>query len=172
MHDQNPSVQMSHDMRFSTMWYVRPSKLPISLRIHAVWSEPLLSLEYSMNVKLLTEHHLEFLSLKWGCTGFSESTLVKMPHCWKSHVTAHFILVWKTKSISTNGVWCVLLFQFDLFCYFSLMCFAISVWFRGWLQSSHVAASVILAPRYSTQSTKYIKVGMVKIAYNSWNTSR
>ena len=26
--------------------------------------------------------------LKGGCTGSSESTLVKMPHCWKSHVTA------------------------------------------------------------------------------------
>ena len=39
-----------------------------------------------MTVKLLTEHHLEFLSLKGGCTGSSESTLVKMPHCWKSHV--------------------------------------------------------------------------------------
>ena len=41
-----------------------------------------------MIVKLLTEHHLEFLSLKGGCTCSSESTLVKMPHCWKSHVTA------------------------------------------------------------------------------------
>ena len=30
-----------------------------------------------MYVKLLTEHHLEFLSLKGGCTGSSESTLVK-----------------------------------------------------------------------------------------------
>ena len=38
------------------------------------------SLEYSMSVKLLTEHHLEFLSLKGGCTGLPESTLVKMPH--------------------------------------------------------------------------------------------
>ena len=27
-----------------------------------------------MSVKLLTEHHLEFLSLKGGCTGSSEST--------------------------------------------------------------------------------------------------
>ena len=43
-------------------------------------------LEYSMRVKLLTEHHLEFLSLKGGCTFSSESTLVKMQHCWKSHV--------------------------------------------------------------------------------------
>ena len=47
-----------------------------------------LSLEYSMTVKLLTRHHLEFQSLKGGCTGLSESTLVKMPHCWKSHVMA------------------------------------------------------------------------------------
>ena len=47
-----------------------------------------LSLEYSMTVKLLAEHHLVFLSLKGGCTGSSESTLVKTPLCWKSHVAA------------------------------------------------------------------------------------
>ena len=47
------------------------------------------SLKYSMAVKLLTEPHLRFLSLKGGCTGSSESTLVKMPHCWKSCVMAH-----------------------------------------------------------------------------------
>ena len=48
-----------------------------------------------MLVKLLTEHHLEFLSLKEGCRGSSESTLAKMSNCWKSHVTAHmqFILI-------------------------------------------------------------------------------
>ena len=34
-----------------------------------------------MIVKLLTEHHLEFLSLKGGCRGSSESTLVKMSNC-------------------------------------------------------------------------------------------
>ena len=45
-----------------------------------------------MSVKLLTEHHLEFLSLKKGCTGSSEATLVKMPHYWKSHVEAQFYL--------------------------------------------------------------------------------
>ena len=42
-----------------------------------------------MNVQLLAEKHLEFLSLNGCCTDWSESTLVKMPHCWKSHVTAH-----------------------------------------------------------------------------------
>ena len=41
-----------------------------------------------MIVKLLTEHHLEFLSLKGRCTGWSESTHVKMSHCWKSHAMA------------------------------------------------------------------------------------
>ena len=40
------------------------------------------------DLKLLTEHHLEFLSIKGGCTASSESTLVKIPHCWKSHVMA------------------------------------------------------------------------------------
>ena len=42
-----------------------------------------------MIVKLLTEHHLEFLSLKGGCRDSSESTLVKMSNCWKSHAAAH-----------------------------------------------------------------------------------
>ena len=46
------------------------------------------SLECCMSVKLLTEHHLEVLSLKGGCTDSSESTLVKMSNCWKSHATA------------------------------------------------------------------------------------
>ena len=41
-----------------------------------------------MSVNLLTEHRFEFLSLKGGCTGSSESTLVKMPHYLKSHVSA------------------------------------------------------------------------------------
>ena len=42
-----------------------------------------------MIVKLLTEHHLAFLTLKGDCTGSSESTLVKMSNCWKSHAAAH-----------------------------------------------------------------------------------
>ena len=50
-----------------------------------------LSLEYSIIVKLLTKHHLEFLSLKGGCTGSSESTFVKMPKCWKSNVAAQLL---------------------------------------------------------------------------------
>ena len=60
---------LSQCMRFPTMWYVRPAKPQISL---------CLSLEYSMTDKLLTEHHLDFLRLKGGCRGSSESTHVKM----------------------------------------------------------------------------------------------
>ena len=54
-----------------------------------------------MIVKPLTEHHLEFLSLNGSCRGLSESTLVKMSNCWKSHARliyqgkgkmTHFIL--------------------------------------------------------------------------------
>ena len=49
------------------------------------------SFEYFMTVKLLMEQHFEFLSIKGVCTGLSESTPVKMTHCWKSHVTAHLL---------------------------------------------------------------------------------
>ena len=45
-----------------------------------------------MIVKLLTKHHLEFLSLKGGCRGSSESTHVKLPYSWKSHALAQIVL--------------------------------------------------------------------------------
>ena len=51
------------------------------------------SLDYHMTVKLLTEHHLEFLSLKGDCSGSYESTLVKMPHCLKSHAAAQLCYI-------------------------------------------------------------------------------
>ena len=54
-----------------------------------------------MNVYLLPEHHLEFLSLKGGSTGSSESALFKMPHCWKSCVTAHLYI---NKPVFSGGV--------------------------------------------------------------------
>ena len=101
-----------------------------------------------MRVKLLTAHHLEFLTLKGGCTvtcweradllalvcgvycefvtfplvswvgcgawlyrflifapllTLSESTLVKKPHCWKSHVAAQFDLHLKTRNENDPG---------------------------------------------------------------------
>ena len=59
------NMYLNRNMRFPTMWYVRPAEPQISL---------CLSLEYSMTVKLLTEHHLEFLSLRIGCRGSSVTT--------------------------------------------------------------------------------------------------
>ena len=44
-----------------------------------------------MTVKVLTGPHLEFLSLKGGCSSSSESTFVKILHCWKSHVEDQII---------------------------------------------------------------------------------
>ena len=66
-------------MCFPTMWYVQCDQSPCN------------SLEYSMSVKLLTEHNLEFLSLKGGYTCLSESTLDKMPLCWIKHVSAQIL---------------------------------------------------------------------------------
>ena len=53
-----------------------------------------------MIVKLLTDQHLEFLSLKGGCPGSPESTLIKMPHCLKSHAAAQTLLSFQLQSAS------------------------------------------------------------------------
>ena len=54
-----------------------------------------------MIVKLLTEYYLEFLRLKGGCRASSESTLVKMSNCWKSHAAALVLLCFDSYSF-----WC------------------------------------------------------------------
>ena len=68
-----------------------------------------------MIVKLLTEHHLEFLSLKGGCRGSSESMHVKKPHCWKSHALTHIDLksqcCKRTSPLDSVSVFCLSLFQ-------------------------------------------------------------
>ena len=78
-------------MRFLTMWYVRPAQPQISLRIRAVWSESLLFAWIFFECWATDWTSFGVSKLKGGCTGPSESTLVKMPHCWKSRVGAHFI---------------------------------------------------------------------------------
>ena len=88
-------------MRFTTMWYVRPAKAQTSLRVHAVWSEPLLVAWIFYDGKSTDEQHLEFLSLKRDCTG---STLVKKPHCWKSRVTAHICMCEQRKRKSVSAL--------------------------------------------------------------------
>ena len=60
-----------------------------------------LSLEYSMTVQLLTEYHVELLGLNAACTSSFESTLVKIPHCWKSHIAAHISRTNSTSATKT-----------------------------------------------------------------------
>ena len=50
-----------------------------------------------MTVKLLTEHHLEFLRLNRGCRGWSQSTLVNMPH-----VGNHMSLLKYVQQVTSN----------------------------------------------------------------------
>ena len=66
-----------------------------------------------MSVNPLTEQFLEVLSLKRGCTGSSESTLVKMLTCWQFHATvyvtiasyrSYFVYSMCPKFISNKGV--------------------------------------------------------------------
>ena len=54
-----------------------------------------------MNIKLLTAYNLELLCITEGCTGSSESTLAKKPHCWKSHITAQISYVSCPDQLST-----------------------------------------------------------------------
>ena len=83
---------MNHDMGFPTIGMCDQQRLRSAYAYAQSDQSLCLPLEYSMSVKLLTEQHLEFLSLKGGFTGSSESTLVKMPHCWKSHAVAQILL--------------------------------------------------------------------------------
>ena len=53
-----------------------------------------------MSVKVFTEDDLEFLSFKGGFRGSSESTLVKMSNCWKSHAAAQLCLITTPEQIA------------------------------------------------------------------------
>ena len=46
-----------------------------------------------MSVKLQTEHYLEFLSLKEAAQARLSLHMSKLPHCWKSRVVAHLLIV-------------------------------------------------------------------------------
>ena len=64
-----------------------------------------------MALRLPTEHHLELLSLKGGCTDSSESTFVKVPHCWKSHVAAQLFPQVITSILSIHVCVCLSVLQ-------------------------------------------------------------
>ena len=71
-------------MRFPTMWYVRPAKHTRCL-IRAFASH--LNI-FKMSVKLLTEHNLEFLSLKGGSSAQARLSL----HLSKCHIVEDHML--------------------------------------------------------------------------------
>ena len=85
---------MSQCMRFPTIWYVQPAKPQISLRIPTVWSEPLLVtwIFYECWASDRTSFGGSKLNRRLQRLFYRKSTLVKMPHCWKSHAAARIIL--------------------------------------------------------------------------------
>ena len=95
-----------------------------------------------MTVKLLTEHHLEFLSLKEGCRGSSESTHVKMPHCWKSSVTAQIPFSWGRRKFIMHVYsmsWCSSLF----FCHLA-PALMLPSWLFGWKYNESLLCSSLV----------------------------
>ena len=56
-----------------------------------------------MVVKLLTEHHLEFLSLIGGCCGSSESTHVKLTTLLEISCTGSFFIFCFSRQIIQRG---------------------------------------------------------------------
>ena len=97
-----------------------------------------------MIVRLLTEQHLEFLSLKVGCTGSSESTLVKMSNCWKSRALAHMRLISMcTFPVSGNrgswsGSWLSTSYEFG----------SIQIYFRSMFRRYRVKKATKMCPKY------------------------
>ena len=57
-----------------------------------------------LNMQWLLSYWLN-VSLKGGCTGSTESTLVKMQHCWRSHVTAQIIYPHSITDIDSNDTY-------------------------------------------------------------------
>ena len=78
--------EMSRDMSFPTMWYVRPAKAQTTLRICAVWSEP----------QLVDWISYDCQATDWTPFGVSKLNrrlhrLVWVYTCWKSHVTVQML---------------------------------------------------------------------------------
>ena len=58
-----------------------------------------------MSAKLLTKQCLEIPRSKGACTGSSKATLVKIPHCWKSRVTAQSAFEWGDGNLDLSLRW-------------------------------------------------------------------
>ena len=109
-----------------------------------------------MSVKLLTEQNLEFLSLKGCSTGLSESTLVKMQHCWKSHFTAHMVLVPKSfvlVPIFNQHLYSYSIWKQGIKKYFALTNFSLLSWSILFIEESKLIFSDHTDPSSSSFGT-------------------
>ena len=113
-----------------------------------------------MIVKLLTEHHLESLSLKRDCTGSPESTLVKMSHCWKSHVTAQ--IYYANVSINHFYMWL-------LFCICMDVTNGASAWdFQQFCVLTCVDSDEPLQPPFKLRNSKWCSVSSLTHRIFKW----
>ena len=55
-----------------------------------------------MSVKLLTEHHMEFVNLNGSCTGSPEFTLINLPHFGNQMWLIYYVV--KPITISINKI--------------------------------------------------------------------
>ena len=88
----NSFPYLSRDMRFLRMRYVRPAKPQTSLRIRAVWSEPLLVACVFYECSATDWASFSVSKLKMRLHRLVWVYTCQMPHCWKSHVTAHLLI--------------------------------------------------------------------------------
>ena len=81
-------------------------------------------------------HILEFLSLTGGCTGSSESTHIKMSHCWKSHVTAQMNSLTYNQTDGCAGF----LFETQIKTAIQVLRFKVRHCITGWKRTQDIAS--------------------------------
>ena len=75
-------ITLSRDTRFPTMWYVRPAKSQISLRIRAVWSEPCWTANFTFRKFYTVKNWYKFLRAR--------EKLVPVRHIFHTNIS-HFV---------------------------------------------------------------------------------
>ena len=82
-------INLNHDMRFPTIWYVRPAYPQNNLCIHTVWSESLLSdrILYQIFVLIFinsSQKHCLSAFLKWNLYNPRQKSIIES--CIRSHI--------------------------------------------------------------------------------------
>ena len=134
-------------MRFPTMWYVRPAKPKISLRIRAVWSEPLLvawvfydclATDWTSFGVSKLQKRLHRLVWVYTCQNATlleitcHGSLMKGKHTFDFRISLSSLSLSVTESLccktiwkKNNGAWWVIFYAFDVVCWhFSKLTFS------------------------------------------------